>query len=102
VRATGGLADTVHDWDPRSRSGNGFVFRAYDHNALLMVIVRALETYKYREVWNDLMIRAMSADYSWEASARRYVDLYQRALVVHRNQNRERSEAGQPVERSTS
>lgn len=88
VRATGGLADTVHDWDPRSRSGNGFVFRAYDHNALLIVIVRALETYKYRDVWNDLMIRAMSADFSWEASARRYVDLYQRALVVHRNQPR--------------
>jgi starch synthase len=92
VRATGGLADTVHDWDPRSRSGNGFVFGAYDHMALLTVIIRALETYRYREVWHDLMVRAMSADHSWEASARRYVDLYQRAIVVHRNQSRDRSD----------
>lgn len=89
VRATGGLADTVHDWDPRSRSGNGFVFRDYDHMALFATLVRAIETYKYREVWQDLMLRAMSADYSWEASARRYVDLYQRALVSRLHQQRE-------------
>lgn len=84
VRDTGGLADTVHDWDPRSHSGNGFVFHEYDHMALFVAIVRALETYKYRDTWRELMLHAMSADHSWEASARRYVDLYQRALVSRR------------------
>lgn len=93
VRATGGLADTVQDWDPRSRNGNGFVFRSYDHMALFAAVIRALEAYKYRDVWHELMVRGMSADHSWEASARRYVDLYQRALVVHRaHASRERYE----------
>ena len=86
VRATGGLADTVQDWDPRSRNGNGFVFHEYDHMALFGAIIRALEAYKYRDTWHELIIRAMSADHSWHSSALRYVDLYQRALVVHRQQ----------------
>lgn len=91
VRATGGLADTVQDWDPRSRNGNGFLFHTYDSMALFAAIIRALEAYKYRDTWQELMVRGMSADHSWEASARKYVDLYQRALVVHRTHtNRER------------
>jgi starch synthase len=84
VRATGGLADTVQNWDPQSRNGNGFVFRDYDHLALYAALVRALETYKYNDVWHALVVRSMSADHSWEASARRYVDLYFRAMAVRR------------------
>ncbi len=84
VRATGGLADTVQDWDPQSHTGNGFVFHEYDHMALFAAIIRALEAYKYRDSWHELMAHAMSADHSWEASARKYVDLYQRAIVTRR------------------
>ena len=84
VRATGGLADTVHDWNPASHSGNGFVFQDYDHMALFAAIVRALEAYKYCDSWHELMVHGMSADYSWESSARKYVDLYQRAMVSRR------------------
>ena len=54
--------------------------------ALFGAIIRALEAYKYRDTWHELIIRAMSADHSWHSSALRYVDLYQRALVVHRQQ----------------
>jgi starch synthase len=86
VRATGGLADTVQDWNPRGHSGNGFVFRDYDSMALFAALIRALEAYKYRDVWHELMVHGMSADHSWEASARRYVDLYQRAIVSRRQQ----------------
>ena len=81
VRSTGGLADTVQDFDPRSGTGNGFAFRAYDPWALYGAIIRALENFKYRDTWRQLMVRVMSADYSWEASAKKYVDLYRRALA---------------------
>jgi starch synthase len=79
VRATGGLADTVRDYDPTTGEGNGFTFQAYDSMALYAAIVRALETYRHRLTWQQLMLRAMAADHSWSASAKRYVDLYRRA-----------------------
>ena len=82
VRATGGLADTVRDFDPGTGDGNGFAFAAYDAMALYAAVVRAVETFRYRSVWQQLMVRAMALDYSWAASARRYVDLYQRARAA--------------------
>lgn len=82
VRATGGLADTVKDFNPTTGDGNGFSFKTYDSMALYTALIRALENYRYRDVWNQLMLRAMSADHSWSVSARRYVDLYQRAIAT--------------------
>jgi len=81
VRAIGGLADTVQDWDPRSGEGNGFSFVRYDRWALFATILRALENYKYEETWRKLQVKGMTADFSWNASARKYVDLYRRALA---------------------
>ncbi|HNP69729.1 MAG TPA: glycogen/starch synthase [Kouleothrix sp.] len=82
VRATGGLADTVRNFDPTSGEGNGFAFRPYHSMALYTTIVRALENYRYRHTWQQLMLRAMHADHSWASSARRYVDLYRRAIAT--------------------
>jgi len=82
VRATGGLADTVTDFDPRTGEGNGFSFSAYDRWALFAAIVRALENYKYRDTWRKLQVRGMGADFSWAASAHKYVDIYYRALAA--------------------
>ncbi|HOQ97692.1 MAG TPA: glycogen/starch synthase [Anaerolineae bacterium] len=82
VRATGGLADTVVDYDPRSGRGNGFVFEAYDAMALFATLVRAAETYKHEAVWRQLMLRGMAEDFSWARSAGKYVDLYYRALAA--------------------
>ncbi|MDB5079106.1 MAG: glgA [Chloroflexi bacterium] len=84
VRQTGGLADTVKDFDPPHNTGNGFTFQEYDSMLLYGAIVRALETYKYPEVWRNLMIRDMTADYSWRASAAQYVELYHHAQEAHR------------------
>jgi starch synthase len=84
VRATGGLADTVSDYDPQSGTGNGFVFEDYDPMALYAALVRACETFHHQEVWKELMWRGMSADYSWASSARKYVELYRWALDAHR------------------
>ncbi|HIQ05500.1 MAG TPA: glycogen synthase [Anaerolineae bacterium] len=82
VRATGGLADTVQDYNPITGEGNGFSFEPYDAMALYTALVRAAETYKYRDVWRKLQMRGMMSDFSWAASARRYVDLYRRALAA--------------------
>ncbi|MBC7232734.1 MAG: glycogen synthase [Chloroflexi bacterium] len=82
VRATGGLADTVKDFDPRTGEGNGFSFARYDRWALFATIVRALENYKYKDTWRRLQIKGMTADFSWNASARKYVDLYYRAIAA--------------------
>jgi len=82
VRATGGLADTVQNFDPSTGQGNGFVFEKYDRWALFTAVVRALENYKYRDIWQMIQIRGMNADYSWQASARKYVDLYYKAQAA--------------------
>lgn len=84
VHRTGGLADTVQEFDPATNSGNGFSFARYDPFHLFAAIVRAIEVYKFPHVWQDLMQRAMLADYSWEASAEQYVALYRRALELQR------------------
>ncbi len=81
VRATGGLADTVQDYDPRSGQGTGFVFQPYDRWALFAAIVRATEIFGHEDLWRQLQLRGMHSDFSWERSAIRYVDLYRRAIA---------------------
>jgi glycogen synthase len=81
VRATGGLADTVQDYDPHTGQGTGFVFRSYDRWALFAAVVRAIEIFKHHDLWQQIQLRGMQVDFSWERSARQYVDLYQRAIA---------------------
>lgn len=84
VHRTGGLADTVKEFDSVTNDGNGFSFVRYDPFHLFAAIVRAIEVYKFPHIWQDLMQRAMLADYSWDASAEQYVALYRRALELQR------------------
>lgn len=76
VRRTGGLADTVHDYQPEEDKGWGFVFGGFTPIDLANAINRAKETYNKPDEWAKLMRRGMSLDFSWEASALRYRDLY--------------------------
>ena len=78
VRKTGGLADTVEDFNPRTGLGNGFVFEKFSSHAFFGTVIRALETYKYKKIWQKLIKRAMSVNFSWEASAKKYLDLYKK------------------------
>jgi starch synthase len=80
VRRTGGLADTVTELDPARRSGTGFIFDAFVVDALLDAVRRAASAYRQPSLWKALVKNAMSADFSWEASAREYVTLYGKAL----------------------
>lgn len=81
VRATGGLADTVVDFDPSTGQGNGFVFEPYDRWAMFAALVRAIETHRHEGTWRQLQLNGMRADFSWKRSAREYVDLYRRAVA---------------------
>jgi starch synthase len=84
VHRTGGLADTVSEFDPATDSGNGFWFRPYEPFQLFAALVRALTVYRFKEPWHRLMARAMRADNSWDASAEQYVALYRRTQELHR------------------
>jgi 1,4-alpha-glucan branching enzyme len=80
VRATGGLRDSVQEFDPAVGSGTGFLFRPYEPGALLAAVDRALAAFARKPDWAALMKNAMTADFSWERSAREYLRLYGRLL----------------------
>jgi starch synthase len=82
VRAVGGLADTVQDYDPVTQTGTGFLFRPYDPLAFYTAVVRAVETYRYVEIWRSLQRRGMQQDFSWQASAHAYGELYRLACTL--------------------
>ena len=84
VHRIGGLADSVTDYSPETGLGNGFSFAEYDPMALYTALVRAVEAYRHSEIWSQLVRRCMAADFSWNRSAARYLDLYYRALAVRR------------------
>jgi starch synthase len=84
VRSTGGLADTIQDFDPRHGEGNGFAFDRYNQVDLYTAVVRAIESYKNSDTWRKLQVRGMKADHSWTASARRYEEIYRKAIELHR------------------
>jgi starch synthase len=79
VRSTGGLADTIRNYNPRTRKGNGFSFKEYSSAKLLHAIDRALSLYGDRRKWKTLMRSAMREDYSWDVSAQQYLELYKKA-----------------------
>lgn len=83
VRATGGLADTVHDFDPaKSPEGNGFVFAEFAGSALKDAVRRGVAAFEMGTHWDALVQRALRADSSWTRSAEKYVALYREALAV--------------------
>ena len=77
VRATGGLDDTVENFDPSSGQGNGFKFQEYRSAALLEKIREALYFYGKPEAWRQIQLNGMAMDNSWTAAARKYVEIYE-------------------------
>jgi starch synthase len=84
VRATGGLFDTVRDVDEKSGTGTGFTFTEYTPSALLGALGRALAMFENRPAWRRIQRAGMSDDFSWDASAREYVKVYERATAARR------------------
>lgn len=76
VRKTGGLADTITDFDPDTLSGNGFVFREHSSKDLLKALSKSYEIYCNKDVFKRLSEKCMDCNFSWEESAKKYKQLY--------------------------
>ena len=80
VRETGGLKDTVHQYDKYESTGNGFVFSNYNAHEMMYALKRALSTYGNFDIWIKIVSNAMTSDYSWTESAREYKELYEKLM----------------------
>ncbi len=80
VRKTGGLADSVQMWDPNTRQGTGIVFNDFDVPAMRWAIHRALDLFKDRDAWHQMMLNGMAKDYSWDAQGKEYEQLYEQLI----------------------
>lgn len=77
VRETGGLKDTVQPYNLFDNTGNGFTFDRYESGLLYDAINRAKTLYfENRTYWDDMVVRNMNKDVSWEQSAKHYKDMY--------------------------
>ncbi|GMR05197.1 MAG: glycogen synthase GlgA [Thermodesulfobacteriota bacterium] len=86
VRATGGLDDTVRGY-PSARA-TGFKFKDYSAPALVEKVKEALDLYRDKKKWKALREKAMTEDFSWERSARKYIGLYRGALKKARREKK--------------
>ncbi len=78
VRATGGLDDTIKDY--KNGRGCGFKFKGYSALSLTKKLKEALALFKDKKSWKALMLRAMTEDFSWNASAEKYSELFEVAI----------------------
>lgn len=77
---TGGLADTVVEVEENKGEGTGFKFYDYSKDDLIKAIDKAIRCFSNKELWQKLVIQAMSCDFSWSRAAREYLNVYQRLL----------------------
>jgi starch synthase len=82
VRATGGLEDTIQEYDFSQGRGNWFKFDEYSASALLSSLQKAISIYRQKSRWRPLIQKAMSCDFSWDRSAREYLRLYQKLPIL--------------------
>jgi starch synthase len=82
VRATGGLDDTIENWDPLNKRGTGFKFSEYSGEAMLITVRQAIEAFKDKAAWQQLMRNGMARDFSWNTAAKEYVRVYEKARQV--------------------
>jgi starch synthase len=80
VRAVGGLADTVEEFDPLTQTGTGFRFEEFEAEEMMEALRRALAIYRQPELWLRLQRNGMTRDFSWRASADGYDRIYADAL----------------------
>jgi len=77
VRATGGLDDTIDEWNPATGTGTGFKFSGYRASELMAAIDRARAAFVDKAAWHQLMRNGMAKDYGWDGPAREYAAIYE-------------------------
>ncbi|MDY6881610.1 MAG: glycogen synthase GlgA [Desulfatiglans sp.] len=82
VRATGGLEDTVVSFDAETSHGNGFKFGPFEATAFLGAVKQAVNCYSSPGVWKRLVLNGMREDFSWDKSARKYIELYRSMIKM--------------------
>ncbi|MBI4844737.1 MAG: glycogen synthase GlgA [Nitrospirae bacterium] len=80
VKKTGGLADTVAEYDIPTGKGTGFLFRGHSSAELVNALEKAYNLYYDKRLWNRLILNAMSGDFSWRRPAEKYVSLYKKLI----------------------
>ena len=84
VRATGGLYDTISPFDPTKGEGVGFRFTKYTPAAFWQAIKKALDLFYKTNTWQQIMRNGMAKDFSWQSSARKYLELYDQVVDERR------------------
>jgi starch synthase len=77
VRKTGGLADTITEFQPATMEGNGVVFTDYTSKALVKAFGRCRDIYAQQEAFKRLSEKCMTYDFSWQESAKQYKEMYE-------------------------
>ncbi len=80
VRKTGGLVDTIRNMTEHPDDGTGFSFKNYNSEEFLQAIHHAINTYYDRDRWQNLVERCMRQRFSWQSSAKVYIENYQRIM----------------------
>ena len=80
ARQTGGLADTIFNYDKKRNLGTGFLFKEFDKDDLVDSIKSALKYYQDKKIWKGLVLRCMNQSFSWEKSIEEYTFLYKKLL----------------------
>lgn len=84
VRSTGGLKETVKPFNSQKKKGNGFIFEEYSSEALVEAVKRAVSVYQKPPLWKKIVETGLQENFSWENSAKKYLNLYQKALQIKR------------------
>ncbi|MFP4466377.1 MAG: glycogen synthase GlgA [Candidatus Goldiibacteriota bacterium] len=87
VRETGGLADTVAQYNFKTKQGNGFVFKGYNPWELMQTIRIAVDAYKNKTVWKRIVSNGMKQNFSWDEAAKKYVEMYKDIIKKTTNKN---------------
>ncbi len=80
VRETGGLSDTIKPYNEFTGEGNGFSFAPYNAEDMMFTIRRAIDFFSNKEVWKKLVRRALKENFSWEESAKKYIEIYEKIV----------------------
>lgn len=82
ARETGGLVDTITKFNEKTGEGTGFMFKDYKAESLLKETIRAIKTFEDKKLWTKVIKNGMKSDFSWQSSAKAYIELYKKVLSI--------------------